>query len=237
MDVLDVDNLVNINGIVFDLDGTLIDTLPDILSALNRVMVSEGFRKINFQEARRLVGGGAQNLVEEAFATIGENKENPTIKSAFEKFIKYYEKEPAVKSTLFSNVEDFLQISHKNGIKLGICTNKPIGLTQLIIKEMKLINYFGDAVIGGDSLDVRKPNAIHLYETIKQMGTPISHTVMVGDSETDVKTARNAGVPIILVDFGYSILPPSQMGADAIISSFLELPAALMRINETKMSH
>ena len=237
MDVFDVNDLVNIKGIVFDLDGTLVDTLPDILSALNLVMIDEGFHKISSKEARKLVGGGAQNLIEEAFATIGESTTNPRIKSAFEKFIKFYEKEPAVNSTLFTDVENFLQSSHKNGMKLGICTNKPIGLTQLIIKEMNLMNYFGDAVVGGDSLSVRKPNAVHLQETIRLMGTSVEKTVMVGDSETDVKTARNAGVPIILVDFGYSNLPPDQIGADAIISSFAELTAALITINETKMLH
>jgi len=237
MDIFAANKLVNIHGIVFDLDGTLIDTLPDILSALNSVMTGEGFRKISLHEARKLVGGGAQNLIEEAFATVGESKTNPNISLAFEKFLKFYEKKATAKSTLFSDAENFLDTAYKNGFKLGICTNKPIGLTKIILKEMKLTHYFGDAVIGGDSLSVRKPNAVHLHETIKVMGTAMKNTVMVGDSETDVKAARNAGVPVILVDFGYSNLPPNRLGADAIISSFAELPSALITINETKMCY
>ncbi len=227
---LNSDDFSLFSGVVFDLDGTLIDTLPDILAALNRVMSEEGLRQIDYEEGRTFVGGGAHNLIEKAFAAIGANADDPRIDPAFDRFIRYYEEKPAIRSTFFPGIEDCLAAFSDAGVKMGICTNKPIGLTRQIIGEMKIADYFGEAVLGGDSLPVRKPDAAHLKEVIRLMDVPLDKTVMIGDSETDVGAARNAGLPVIAVDFGYTALAPEKIGADVLISSFFDLPAALRQV-------
>jgi phosphoglycolate phosphatase len=214
-------------GVLFDLDGTLVDTLPDILTALNQVMVGEGLREIHEEEGKAFIGGGAHNLIEQAFSAIGVDQDNLRIESAFQQFLISYEKDPTNRSKLYPGVRDFLQTLQLSGIKMGVCTNKPIGLTRKIVAEMAIHHYFGNAILGGDSLNIRKPNPEHVIRVIELMGIQTNNVIMVGDSETDVKAARAAGIPIVIVDYGYSSIPPDLLGADALISSFFELPDAI----------
>ena len=217
-------------GVVFDLDGTLINTLPDILAALNQVMGGEGLREIHEDEGKTFIGGGAYNLIEQAFLAIGINPEDPRVETAFQQFLIKYEKDPTSRSQIYPGVKDCLGTLQLSGIKMGVCTNKPIGLTRKIISEMAMDHYFGDAILGGDSLHVRKPNPRHVVRVIELMGTGTNDVIMVGDSETDVKAARGAGVPIVVVDYGYTSIPHDLLGADAIISSFFELPDAIRNL-------
>ena len=220
-------------GVLFDLDGTLVDTLPDILAALNQVMVGEGLRVVHEEEGKAFIGGGAYNLIEQAFSAIGVDQDNQRIENAFQQFLISYEKDPTSRSKFYPGVKDFLRTLQLSGIKMGVCTNKPIGLTRKIVSEMAIEHYFGDAILGGDSLNIRKPNPEHVIRVINLMGMQTNNVIMVGDSETDVKAARGAGIPIVVVDYGYTSTPPDLLGGDALISSFHELPDAI-RILETQ---
>jgi len=217
-------------AVVFDLDGTLVDTLPDIHEALNRALEEASLAPIDTEACRRMIGGGAHNLIEQAFTAIGEPADDPRIDAVFERFLVLYEAEPAVRSRPFDGVIEALDRLRAENVALGVCTNKPHGLTEIVLRELGLDGYFGDSVIGGDALEVRKPAAGHLLEVVRRTGHAASQTLMVGDSETDVASARNAGLPIVAVDFGYTRTQPSQLGADILISAFDQLPAAMSKI-------
>ncbi len=214
-------------AVVFDLDGTLVDTLPDIHEALNRALAEDGLDPIDENACRRMIGGGAHNLIEQAFGMIGEATDSPRIDAVFERFLVLYAAEPAIRSLPFPGVIDTLDWLRGQNVALGICTNKPDGLTALVLEQLGLASYFGEAVIGGEGLPVRKPDPGHLLEVVRRTGHAPSQALMVGDSETDVAAARNAGLPVIAVDFGYTRVPPAELGADILISDFAHLPDAM----------
>ena len=217
--------------VVFDLDGTLADTMPDILSALNRVMAEEGLREISYAEGRTLVGGGARALMEMALAAAAPGKlPEPAIDACYARFLDYYRAEPAVRSRPYPGVIEALSSLRAAGCGLGVCTNKPHDLTLDVLAGLGLAPFFGDAVLGGDALDVRKPDARHLHAVIARAGIAAGASAMVGDSETDVATARAANVPVVAVSFGYTALAPADLGADALIDHFGELGDTLDRL-------
>jgi len=218
-------------AVVFDLDGTLVDTLADILSALNRVMGEESLRAIAYDEGRVMVGGGARWLVEQALAEAGGVTDTARIDACYARFLEYYLAEPAAASRPFAGVTEALDRLAAAGHLFGVCTNKPHEITLRVLEALDLSRYFGAAVLGGDALPIRKPDAAHLLAVLGQMGATPERALMVGDSETDVATARNAGVPVVVVDFGYTAKPAAELGADAVISSFAELPGAISRLD------
>jgi phosphoglycolate phosphatase len=217
--------------IVFDLDGTLADTMPDILSALNRVLAEEGLRAVSRDEGRVMVGGGARVLMEKALAVTAPHPlPEPTIDDYYARFLAYYDAEPALRSRPFPGVIETLAALRADGCRLGVCTNKPHCLTLEVLAGLGLAEFFGEAVLGGDALAVRKPDPRHLRAVIARAGAEDGASVMVGDSETDVAAARAAGVPVVAVSFGYSVLPAAELGADILIDRFDELGAALDRL-------
>jgi len=217
-------------AIVFDLDGTLVDTLADILNALNRVMTEEGLRDIAYAEGRVMVGGGARWLVEQALRDAGAGNDTGRLDACYARFLDYYLAAPAVASRPFAGVTETLARLGTAGHRFGVCTNKPHEITLRVLEALDLDRFFGAAVLGGDALAVRKPDAGHLLAVLGQMGAGPDRALMVGDSETDVAAARNAGVPVALVDFGYTARPAAELGADAVISSFGELPEIIARL-------
>lgn len=217
-------------AIVFDLDGTLVDTLRDILSALNRVMDEEALRAITYDQGRVMVGGGARWLVEQALREAGGATGTARIDACHTRFLDYYLAESAASSRPFDGVTDMLTRLGAAGHLFGVCTNKPHEITLRVLDALDLSGFFGAAVLGGDVLGVRKPDADHLLAVLGQMGAAPDRALMVGDSETDVAVARNAGVPVAVVDFGYTARPATELGADAVISSFDELPGLLDRL-------
>ena len=217
-------------AIVFDLDGTLVDTLHDILSALNRVMDEEALRAITYDEGRVMVGGGARWLVEQAMHEANGDTATARIDACYARFLDYYLAAPAVASRPFDGVTDALTRLATDGHLFGVCTNKPHEITLRVLDALDLSRFFGAAVLGGDALGVRKPDADHLLAVLGQMGAEPGRALMVGDSETDVAVARNAGVPVAVVDFDYTARPATELGADAVISSFHELPGLLDRL-------
>lgn len=223
-------SILPFKAIVFDLDGTLVDTLPDIHEALNRALAEARLATIDEAACRNMIGGGARNLIEQAFTVIGETPDETRIDELFERFLDLYRDEPAIRSKPFPGVIDALEVLQGRGLALGICTNKPQDLSELVLDGLNMGRFFGDVVIGGDTLPIRKPDAGHLLEVIQRLGHVPADAVMVGDSATDVGAARNAGVPVIVVDFGYTDRPAAELGADALISHFDALQDAMTRL-------
>ena len=214
----------NKRAIIFDLDGTLVDTLPDIALILNRVLVEQGLRQLTQAEIRLMIGNGAQQLIKKSFRKFRLDANDNRMNSTLNRFMDYYSANPVFHSNLFSGVVNTLKILQNNGFALGICTNKPQKITEQLLEEFSIRNFFGDAVIGGDTLTVRKPNPKHLLAVVKKTLSTPKNTIMVGDSVVDVTTSRNAKIPIIIVDFGYTANSPKQLGADIVMSKFEDLP-------------
>ncbi len=217
-------------AVVFDLDGTLIDSAPDLHVALNRLLAELGRRELGLTEATLMIGNGAKKLVERALAASGDVPDEDDLEAMTSRFLEIYEGSATALTRTYPYVNDVLGRLKSDGLTLGLCTNKPHRATVLILDELGLHGYF-DAVFGGDSIaGVRKPDPRSLLATIERMGSSPADTVMVGDNGNDVGAARNAGIPIILVEGGYTAIPARDLGADGIIRDFRELPEALARL-------
>ncbi|MFM9863422.1 MAG: phosphoglycolate phosphatase [Micropepsaceae bacterium] len=212
--------------IVFDLDGTLVDTAPDLTAALNAVMRREGRREVPLPEVRNMVGRGARVLIERAMTATGAPASDEAIIDLMQHFLAHYDANIAVGSRPFASVEAVAKRLSERGHKLGICTNKPEALSLKLMSELGLRELF-PVIFGADSRPYRKPDARHLLDTIVALGGSPSNAVLIGDSETDVKTARAANVPVVVVSFGYTEIPPRDLGADAVIDHFDALEQAL----------
>ncbi len=221
----------SIEAVVFDLDGTLIDSAPDLRTAVNRMLAEKGRRTLGLGAVTAMVGDGVHKLVERALAATG--KETPTggeLARSTRRFLGFYEGHGAVLTRAYAGAVEALKCLRKDGYALGICTNKPHGATCEILGALDLEGYFS-AVLGGDSLGgVRKPDPRHLLAAVGRLGAGPENAVMVGDTENVVAAARGAGVPVIAVAFGYAKVPAKELGADAVIGHFDELPEAIRRL-------
>jgi len=211
--------------VIFDLDGTLVDTSPDLTAALNAVLTAAGRKPLPEIEVRHLVGRGARVLIERGMAATGEPADEALVPKLFQDFLDYYGAHIADGSKPFPGAEKAVRRLAAAGHPLGICTNKPEALSFKLMDALRLRSLF-PVILGADSQPYRKPDPRHLLDTIAKLGGDRSDAVLVGDSETDVKTARAAGVPIVLVSFGYTEIPVRELGADAVIDHFDRLDAA-----------
>ncbi len=212
--------------IVFDLDGTLVDTAPDLTAALNHVLLSEGRPALPLAEVRNLVGHGARALIERGMGLNGPKPSEPDLQRMLKLFLSYYGENIANQSTLFPGVIETLDHFRAQQARLGVCTNKPTGLSHDLFSALDMHRHF-EAILGSDSLAVRKPDPLHLLETIRQAGGDPARAVMVGDSATDIDTARAANIPVVAVSFGYSLTPVHELGADVVIDTFEALTEVL----------
>jgi len=215
--------------IVFDLDGTLVDTAPDLTAALNHVLLSEGRPALPQAEVRNLVGHGARALIERGMNLNGPKPSEPDLQRMLKLFLGYYGENIANQSTLFPGVTETLEHFRAQQARLGVCTNKPTGLSRDLFTALDMHRHF-DAILGSDSLAVRKPDPLHLTETIRQAGGDPARAVMVGDSATDIDTARAANIPVVAVSFGYSLTPVHELGADVVVDTFEALTEVLPRL-------
>ncbi|MSP42850.1 MAG: phosphoglycolate phosphatase [Alphaproteobacteria bacterium] len=221
--------------IVFDLDGTLVDTAPDLTAALNHVLVREGRAPLPLTEVRNLVGHGARALIERGMSVAGASPPEPELQRMLGLFLSFYGANIANHSTLFPGVTETLAHLRGGQALLGVCTNKPAALSQALFSALNMHGQF-EAVLGSDSLPVRKPDPLHLIETVRQAGGDPARAVMVGDSATDVHTARAANIPVVLVSFGYTLIPAHELGADRVIDSFdalIQVLPDLLRLDQT----
>lgn len=213
-------------AVIFDLDGTLIDSLPDLRAALNIVLAQNGRRPVTPKEIKTMVGSGSEKLLEQAFQLTGRSLMKKDFTLCFNAFTSYYQANHASKTTVFEGVLSTLKILSKKGVKLGVCTNKPHDLAIKVLRSFKLDHYL-PVCIGKGKLPYHKPDRRHYDNVASALGVKPHESLYVGDSETDVKTARNAGVPLILVSYGYSREPATTLGGDYLIGHFSELPAVL----------
>jgi phosphoglycolate phosphatase len=215
--------------IVFDLDGTLIDTAPDLVDTLNLVLAGEGLPAIPFATGRKLTGGGARAMIEKALAAEGRSCTAGEMDRLYAAFITHYAAHIADRSRPFPQLEPALGRLAAAGHRLAVCTNKLEWLSRRLLDEFQLGDRFA-AICGQDTFHIQKPNPEILRLTIRRAGGEPAHAVMVGDSRTDIHTARAAGVPIIGVDFGYSDVPIASLKPDRIISFFADLPAVVIEL-------
>ena len=212
--------------IVFDLDGTLIDTAPDLIDTLNRVLTGEGLPAVPFATARNLIGGGAKVMIERALAAQRRGCSAAEMNRLYAAFIDHYAAHIADRSRPFPHIEPTLNALAAAGHRLAVCTNKLEWLSKRLLDALQLAGRFA-TICGPDTFALQKPDPEMLRLTVCRAGGELARAIMVGDSRTDIDTARAAAVPVIAVDFGYSDVPVATLRPDRIISSFASLPAAI----------
>ena len=215
--------------IVFDLDGTLIDTAPDLVDVLNGLLIEEGLAALPLDEARPMIGRGARALIERGFAADGAHLGRAHADLLFETFIDRYRGRIARKSLPFAGAADALSEIARAGARLAVCTNKPTDLAVALLEALDLAGLFA-AIVGPEGAPAAKPDPSHLLVTIDKAGGRANSAVMVGDSAADAQAARGAGVPLILVSFGYTETPARDLAPDILIDAFDELPSACARL-------
>jgi phosphoglycolate phosphatase len=215
--------------VVFDLDGTLAETAPDIMNTLNVILEREGLPALPIERARELVGAGARALIERGFKVSGRPLDTEKLEQLFEEFLVIYAGAVAKDSYVHDGVTAALDALAADGFVFAVCTNKPILHTRLILDHFGITGRFA-AIAGRDSFAFFKPDPRHLTQTIAEAGADPARAVMVGDSRTDVSTARAAGIPVVCVPFGYTDVPVESLEPDLVIQHFSELPQAVRRL-------
>lgn len=212
--------------IVFDLDGTLVDTAPDLIDTLNFTLTRNGLPGVPYGVARPLIGGGARGMIERGLKAEGRACSPEDVDKLYDAFVAYYAEHIADRSRPFPGVEAALDALAAAGHRLAVCTNKLEWLTRRLLDALKLSGRF--AAIGAqDTFGVQKPDPKILRATVERAGGTPAQALMVGDSVTDIRTARAAKVPIIAVDFGYTDVPIADLRPDRVISAYTELPGAV----------
>jgi phosphoglycolate phosphatase len=212
--------------IVFDLDGTLVDTAPDLVATLNALLARGGYRTVAYEDARIMIGGGARHMLAQALASQGVAPAPAALDRLFADFISHYAIHVADRSRPFPGLEAALDRLAAQGDRFAVCTNKLERLSLLLLERLGLAGRFA-AVCGQDTFGIAKPDPELLRRTIARAGGSLERAVMVGDSAADVAIARGAGVPVVAVDFGYSDVPAARLKADLLIGHFDELPGAV----------
>ncbi|HUO53215.1 MAG TPA: HAD family hydrolase [Rhodoblastus sp.] len=210
---------------VFDLDGTLADTAGDLMGTLDYVMVQEGFAASPIEDARSLLGAGARALIVRALEAQKITVAPERLEDMFQRFLAHYESRVADESRLYPGVVEALDALEALGGAFAVCTNKFERPAKLLLQKLGVADRFA-FVCGQDTFGVAKPDPTPLLRTIDASGGAVARTIMIGDSKTDIATARAAGVPCVAVDFGYTDRPVAEYGPDRVISHFCELPQA-----------
>ena len=216
-------------AVIFDLDGTLIDTIDDITAALNATLASEGLPPVPANAVRNLVGNGATVLIQEALSLHGRKGSPEHIQELKIRYVGQYSANPVTATTPFPFAVEVLENLSDTGVALGVCTNKPLIPSQLILKELGLSHLIG-ALIAPESGFGQKPDPKPLLACAERLGVSPDQTVYVGDHAVDVETARAAGIRVITVTFGYSTDMSHHARADCCINSLDELPSALLAV-------
>jgi phosphoglycolate phosphatase len=212
--------------VVFDLDGTLVDTAPDLINALNYILVREGMPPVPLHSARTMIGAGVRRLIERGLELDGRAVELEDITRLTADFIDYYAAHIADVSRPFEGLEGALDDLAARGYRFAVCTNKLEWLSKLLLDRLGLSARFS-AICGADTFGVSKPDPAILRQTVARAGGEMSSTMMVGDAGPDIGVARRAGVPVIGVTFGYTEVPIADLKPDLLIHHMKELPAAV----------
>lgn len=212
---------------IFDLDGTLIDTAPDLVTSLNYTIAAADLAPVTYADLTHLVGQGARVMIRRAFDLRGQTIDDDAVEPLLQRFLSHYKSEMPGASKPYPGLIEALDRLADAGMRLAVCTNKQEDLAVPLIERLGLSDRFA-CLTGGDTFPVRKPDGRHILATIERCGGDPSRAVMVGDSINDILAARNAGVPSIAVTFGYSDVPVATLEPDHVIGHFDELHAGLV---------
>ena len=212
--------------IVFDLDGTLVDTAPDLINALNFILQREGLPPVPLHSARNLIGAGVLKLIERGLELEGRSTTPEDVTRLTGDFIDYYAAHIAEASRPFEGLESALDDLHAGGYRFAVCTNKLEWLSKRLLDQLGLSSRFS-AICGADTFGVSKPDPAILRQTVARAGGHLSSAIMVGDAGTDIGVARRAGIPVIGVEFGYTEVPIADLKPDLVIGHMKDLPAAV----------
>jgi phosphoglycolate phosphatase len=215
--------------VVFDLDGTLVDTAPDLINALNFVLDREGLPPVPLHSARNMIGAGARRLIERGLELEGRAASFEDVTRLTSDFIDYYAAHIADASRPFEGLEDALDELGALGYRFAVCTNKLEWLSKLLLDQLGLSSRFS-AICGADTFGISKPDPAILQQTIARAGGQLSSAIMVGDAGPDIGVARRAGIPVIGVGFGYTEVPIAELKPDRLITHMRELPGAVQSL-------
>jgi phosphoglycolate phosphatase len=218
--------MTSVRTVVFDLDGTLVDTASDLIKALNFVLDREGLPPVPLHSARNMIGAGARRLIERGLEVEGRFATPADITRLTGDFIDYYAAHIADGSRPFEGLEDALDDLARRGYQFAVCTNKLEWLSKRLLDQLGLSARFA-AICGADTFGVSKPDPVILQQTVARAGGALASTVMVGDAGPDVGVARRAGVPVVCVEFGYTDVPVADLKPDLLIGHMRDLPAAI----------
>jgi phosphoglycolate phosphatase len=220
-------------GAIFDLDGTLADTAEDLLNAANAALAPRGLPLLTIAEDKPFAGRGGRAMIRRSIARAGRNPDDADeirlTDALYPELLEAYGAGLARHTRLYDGVEGCLDLLESAGWRLGVCTNKPERLALDLLGQLGVLDRFG-AVLGADTLPVRKPDPEHFFETARRIGAHPTRSVMLGDTSTDRETARAAGVPCILVTFGFAAEPLADLAPEAIAGHYDEIAAILERL-------
>ena len=220
--------------VLFDLDGTLVDTAPDLMSAHNHVMQKFGYQERKLEDIKKLAGKGSKVMIKKSLHQIAEktgkvkNVSDKETDDMTKEFINYYSKNIHNKSKPRIGVLNFLTWCKKNSVTMAVCTNKQEHLSIDLLKKIKLYDFF-DYVAGGNTFDYNKPDPRHLTKTIELVGGNLKQSIMIGDSETDSNAAKEAKLPFVLIKNGYTEKKPEQIYCDYLITDFIGLEKIIQK--------
>jgi phosphoglycolate phosphatase len=215
--------------VIYDLDGTLIDSAADMQAAVSNVLADHGLPPVTEDDVRIFMGQGSKVTMNKAFSKYGKTLDDAALSAVTREFVRYYEAEPVSHTVAFGGVADVVAHFGGLGLSQGVCTNKFEKPSRMILEHLKLMPPIAD-VAGADTFPVRKPDPRHILMLVERMGGDPKRTVMIGDSIHDVEAAHGAGLPAVLVSWGYTLKPASELGAEAVIQRFVDLPGALAGI-------
>lgn len=218
-------------AVLFDLDGTLVDSVPDLAAAANRLLAELGRPPLERAEIARMVGDGVAKLVERALAASGAG--SIALAPAVRRFTALYEASATALTRPYAGVEAVLERLAEAGARLALCTNKPKAATHAVLEGLGLARFF-PVVLGGDSLPLRKPDPAPLLAALEKLGVAPRAAAMVGDHRNDMLAAQRAGVAAIFARYGYGLATLGDLKPDAVLESLKELPATLEQIRRDR---
>jgi len=207
---------------IFDLDGTLVDTAPDFKNSINYMLNELNESEVSLEEIRNWVGYGARELIRRTVVDKNIPHDEQRIEEMLKIFLLHYTHNIDDDSVLFNNVRNVLEFLKDNGIKLAVCTNKMERLSNILLEKLNVLHMF-DYLVGGDSLSKSKPDPFPLLNICEKLNTEISDSIMIGDSITDLNAGKGAGMPVVLVSYGYTDNKDIYNEADLVINDFSQL--------------
>jgi len=219
------------NAVIFDLDGTLIDSAPDVAEALNKTLESVKRSTLPLKIIRKFIGHGARNMIQDALMATGDLNIETTLDDMIERYLEFYKADPTSRTQIYSGVFEVLNELTAAHVRLGICTNKPSVMADIVLNQLKLAPYFC-GMTAGDDVEHPKPDGRHITETLNRMGASNEGAVMVGDSQSDFAAARDAGIGAVAVSYGYFADSIDAQYIDITIDKMADLPSALQQLQK-----